>query len=458
MNLNSLPKEVLLKIFSYLNITEKIYLKRVCRFWNELIFEQIKHISFVSPEFEQRISLLEPNIIIAQRLDEVHRIMSENNFTNLKSVDLIDINATQGDISLLDLSETLKDIVSLRYVCDAWVNQENITRLICRMSKLEKLSCWFIPPDDQNELATFLLKNNSIVNCLSAECIEYERIRAPMDSLSKNWKELRLIATSCLCKFGRSDVSFDLLQKLSLFTCPKMIKSGSLSNLLNNGQLKQLSLTIHWRCCERKKTNLSLPQLHSETLEVLCIDTWKNYILDNTLDIIQHLRNLKVLDMRAKRFTDGCVDLLTNNCRVLQYLRIDDGEITDNSITSLLNLPRLEVLLLIGKNEVTVGAMNDFIEKAQSLRVLSCSLQVVEAFISRANQVRNYFHIGFFPESELPQVIPKNLYLSRKYKDYGIPDNVIWEHLFNFRDVIDNDNGYFDWKRIRRSQLNRFCD
>ncbi|RWS21064.1 hypothetical protein B4U80_14187, partial [Leptotrombidium deliense] len=210
------------------------------------------------------------------------------------------------------------------------------------------------------------------------------------------------MTVSCICKDERSVAAFDSLEKLSVSTCPTMIESGSLDNLIGSQKLKQLLICIHPLCCDYLPRNWKIPQLRSESLEVLGIDTIP-YTINNASLIMQYVPNLKVLDMRSLPFTDSDVEFLTRNCRSLQYLLIEHGEITNNSLESLLNLPLLEVLLLIGNSAVTVEAMNDFIEKAPSLRVLSCNLDVIETFVTRANRVQNCLHFAFVRVNRVPQ-------------------------------------------------------
>ncbi|RWS18147.1 hypothetical protein B4U80_14678, partial [Leptotrombidium deliense] len=131
---------------------------------------------------------------------------------------------------------------------------------------------------------------------------------------------------------------FESLQKIGISICSCVVKSNVLQKILDNRKIKVLNIRVAYYGCSLTDWFVpDFPELRSDSLEVLSIKT-TFYFNRNVLMDFKHFPNLKVLDLADKWFTDSYDELIASYCPNLEHLRIVGGEMTDLSLTYLLNL------------------------------------------------------------------------------------------------------------------------
>ncbi|RWS20907.1 hypothetical protein B4U80_11981 [Leptotrombidium deliense] len=470
---NDLPLLVKVKIFSFLNLRERIAVQRVCKHWFEVSQVSINGIHTVILFADVRknrycseiLYLVEKGVIHVINWNQIQCVLSK--CTNMKKLYMYGCDEYILR-NLLKMSRIFEKLEVFYTDChDRWYTN-HYKRLRRNMDSnpfmiRTSLTNTSIPKPlySPDLLFTTVLKHPCNVNTLylQSENIQLDNVSLPsLRKLAIRYSVTNVLEILC-------EVSVKSAEKLEALAIPKSDKE-CLSILPRFVNLKDLRINAR-----------NMPENWSEFFPFTKLEVLKfqaEYLdVDQLVEVVQRNRRLKVLDlnMLAVPLDSRIIRKISQSCKELRILFLNNQEKAANEwFVYLLDLPKLEVLSLRKASgddlKTYCESVCHFIRHARSLRVIETvpDASIMQAFAEKANEnpTENYFcNIcdSFWYDSSNP----KNVRTFKTHSLFGYSFVTERKKQRPWRNYLD----YFDWKRIPRvssgiwldaEKFFRFCD
>jgi F-box/leucine-rich repeat protein 2/20 len=346
---HTLPKEQLLRIFSYLDIVSLCRCAQVCRYWNTLAMDgsNWKQVDLFNFQKDIKASVVES---LAQRCGGFLKDLSLRGCENIQDSALRSFATKCPNIERLQLNKCKR-------VTD---DTSEFLGLYChRLVTLDLENCIQITDRTLKFIGT---------GCKYLEDLNISWCQNVTD------KGIQLIAEHCLY--------------LKTFVCEgcEGITSGCFSNL-NEDSLAQLRVLNLMSCTNITDETVEDISQHCHVLEYLCLSNCREITDRSLIAISQGSPYLKDLELAlCSGLTDAGFVQLAKNCHELERMDLEDcNQITDSTLHNLnIGCPQLSSLSLSHCELLTDNGLSEFCgthrDIIQVLELDNCPLITDAAF------------------------------------------------------------------------------